>query len=421
MPRTILHSDMNGFYASVECVCRPELRDFPVAVGGDAEKRHGIILAKNELAKKYNIKTGEALWQARQKCPSLIIVPPDYPKYLDFARRSREIYYQYTDQVEAFGLDECWLDVTGSIGLFGSGKTIADEIRARIRRELGLTVSVGVSYNKVFAKLGSDMKKPDATTVITPENYRETIWPLPASDLLYVGYATTRKLMSYGIFSIGDLANADAQLIAYRFGKVGLMLLQFANGEDCSRVLVSSRESDHSMIKSIGNSTTTPRDLVTETDVKLTVWVLCESVATRLREHGFLCRTVQVYLRENDLTSYERQAKVAAPTQLACELAEASMRLYRENHPAKPLRSIGIRACNLIPANGNTQMSLFPEEQRRLGRVALERTVDDLRRRFGYFAVTYGMMLTDRGLTGLNPREDHVAHPVGWFCNNSLS
>ena len=189
MKPVILHSDMNNFYASVEILYDPALRDKPVAVAGDEEARHGIVLAKNDIAKRLGIHTGQVLWEARQQCPELVCVPAHYERYLAFSAQAREIYTSYTDQVESFGLDECWLDVTGSVGLFGDGPTIANDIRGRIRRELGLTVSVGVSFNKVFAKLGSDMKKPDAITVITPENYRERAWSLPVSDLLYVGPA----------------------------------------------------------------------------------------------------------------------------------------------------------------------------------------------------------------------------------------
>ena len=232
----ILHSDMNNFYASVEILYDPTLRDKPVAVAGDEEARHGIVLAKNDIAKRFGIRTGQVLWEARQQCPGLVCIPAHYERYLAFSAQARDIYTSYTDQVESFGLDECWLDVTGSVGLFGEGPAIADDIRGRMKRELGLTVSVGVSFNKVFAKLGSDMKKPDATTVITPENYRDKAWSLPVSDLLYVGPATTRKLNQYGITTIGELAQADPDLLYWLLGKNGIMLHQFANGQDHSGV-----------------------------------------------------------------------------------------------------------------------------------------------------------------------------------------
>ena len=266
MDPIILHSDMNNFYASVEILYDPSLNGRPVAVAGDEEARHGIVLAKNDLAKQFGIRTGQVLWEARQQCPELICVPAHYERYLHFSALARDIYISYTDQVEAFGLDECWLDVTGSVGLFGDGVTIANDIRARIRRELGLTVSVGVSYNKVFAKLGSDMKKPDATSVITPDNFRETAWRLPVSDLLYVGPATTRKLAQFGIHTIGALAQADQGFLYSLLGKNGIMLHRFANGQDHSGV---RRYYAVPPMKSIGNSTTAPRDLVSEDDVKI--------------------------------------------------------------------------------------------------------------------------------------------------------
>ncbi|MBP1763246.1 MAG: polymerase [Firmicutes bacterium] len=261
LARTILHVDLNNFYASVECLYRPELRNFPVAVTGDAEARHGIILAKNQLAKLAGVTTGEAIWQARQKCPRLICLPPDFRKYLRFSRLARTIYADYTDQIEPFGIDEAWLDVTGSIQLFGTGPEIADTIRQRLRSELGITASIGASYNKIFAKLGSDMKKPDATTVITAENFRNIVWPLPAGELLYVGRSTQRKLKSRFINTIGDLAKADPRNLRLLLGVWGETLRQFANGLDTSPVRLSGEES---IIKSIGNSTTTPRDLVNE-------------------------------------------------------------------------------------------------------------------------------------------------------------
>ena len=301
MERIILHSDMNNFYASVECLYNPDLRGKPVAVAGDPEARHGIVLAKNEEAKRFGVQTGDPLWMAKQKCPDIVFTPPHYDRYMQFSAAARKIYGEYTDQVEPYGLDECWLDVTGSMKLFGDGKTIADELRHRIRQELGVTVSVGVSYNKIFAKLGSDMKKPDATTVITSERFKEIVWPLPVSDLLYVGRATHQKLKRYYIKTIGDLAAADRRFLQCLLGQNGLMLWKFANGLDTSPV---SNIGAKSLIKSIGNSTTAPRDLVTDEDIKITLYVLCESVSARMREYGFVCDTVQLGVRDNELQSW---------------------------------------------------------------------------------------------------------------------
>jgi DNA polymerase-4 len=411
--RVILHVDLNNFYASVECLHRPELRDKPVAVGGDPTLRHGIILAKNYPAKSYGIKTGEVIWQARKKCPDLIVVPPNYSLYLRFARLAREIYSSYTDQIEPFGIDEAWLDVTKSRSLYGDGKKIADEIRARIKFELGITASVGVSYNKIFAKLGSDMKKPDATTVITPNNFRQVVWPLPAADLLYVGRATEKKLSRYMIRTIGDIAVTSRYFLRFLLGKWGDILWSFANGEDNSPVAVFGEEG---FIKSIGNSTTTPRDLVDNEDVKMVIYVLAESVAARLREHGFKCRTVQIHVRDCDLNVFTRQGKVGRPTNLSSEIAPLAMELFTVNyHWEKPLRSIGVRGTDLVTEREALQVSLFMDEEKRKRHEDLEKTVDILRKRFGHFSIQRGMMLEDRKLTGLNPKDDHVIHPVNFW------
>ncbi len=411
MARTILHSDLNSFYASVECLYNPEIRDKPVAVAGDPEARHGIVLTKNQIAKQYGIITGEAIWQAKQKCPGLVVVKPDYPKYLKFARMAREIYADYTGQIEPFGLDEAWLDVTGSRK--GDGPAIADEIRGRLAEELGITASVGVADNKIFAKLGSDMKKPDATTVITKANYRDKVWPLPAGDLLYVGRATQHKLYDRGIFTIGDIATCDREQLRAQLGKWGETLWTFANGLDGSPVACMG---DEALIKSIGNSTTTPRDLVCEKDVHMTVCVLAESVAARLREHGFKCRTVQIHIRDNTLASFERQAKVKRPTQLASDIIPLAMELFRGNYRwERPIRSVGVRGSDLTDASGNKQLSFLDDDMREDRRIRLESAVDKLRERFGHFAIQRAVMMDDRQLTGLNPKDDHVIHPVSYF------
>lgn len=406
--RTILHCDMNNFYASVECLYNPALRGKPVAVGGDVEARHGIILAKNYEAKKYGIQTGEALWQAKQKCKNLVIVPPSYDKYLYFSRMARKIYSDYTDQIESFGLDECWLDLSGTEKLFGDGKTAADRLRERIKFELGVTISVGVSYNKIFAKLGSDMKKPDATTVITRDNYKNIVWPLPASDLLFVGPATTRKLVKYGIHTIGQLAHTDGNLLGQWFGKNGLTLYAFANGLDCSPVAPNDTAA---VVKSVGNSITAPHDLVTDEDVKLTLFILAESVAARLREQGLRCTTVQISIRDNELFSYERQCGLEAPTSATLPITEASFALYKRHHTSgKPIRSIGVRGCKLVTQD-NVQLSFLDEAVKIQKQNDLERAIDHIRGRFGHSAVLRGIVMTDTAMAGIDPRGDHVIHP----------
>ena len=412
--RSVLHIDMNACYASIECLYDPSIRNLPVAVGGDVEARHGIILAKNQIAKRYGVKTGEALWQAKQKCPELHIVPPHFDRYLRFSRMAREIYADYTDLVEPFGLDEVWCDVTGTQKLRERGmEALANEIRERVKFELGITVSVGASWNKIFAKLGSDYKKPDAVTVFTPENYRDKVWPLPASDLLGVGRATERKLALRGIRTIGDIAAAPPSMLRGFLGKWGLILHDFAAGYDSSPV---ARAGDEAVIKSIGNSTTTPRDLCCDEDAGIVYWMLCESVAERMRESGFLCRGVQVHIRDNELASFERQLKLESPTCLASTLHEAAMRLMRENWDwHKPLRSIGVRATDLLPASTPVQCSIFEDSERQEKRERLERSVDALRRRFGHYCVGRAVCVSDPTLRNISPKDEHVIHPVGYF------
>ena len=411
MTRTILHVDLNNFYASVECLYHPELRGKPVAVSGDVENRHGIILAKNQLAKAAGVKTGEAIWQAKGKCPGLVCLPPDYRKYLRFSRLARQIYADYTDKIESFGIDENWLDVTGSAALFGDGLKIANEIRRRIREEMGVTASVGVSWNKIFAKLGSDMKKPDATTLITEENFRQVVWPLPVEELLYVGRSTKTKLNNRAVFTIGDLAARDVQLLKMALGVWGETLWTFANGLDAAPVAQSGEES---FIKSVGNSTTTPRDLVNIEDVKMIVFVLAESVAARLRRHGLKCRTVAVHIRNNELYSFERQGKLAAPSFLARDIAGKALELFRQNYTwDRPIRSLGVRGADLVTEHGAVQLDMFAPDSAE--QEQLERTLDRLRERFGPYCVRRCALLQDARLTGFNPKDDHVIHPVSFF------
>ena len=291
MDRTILHSDANCFYASVEMLYHPEYAGKPLAVGGDPEARHGIVLTANYVAKRKGVKTGMALWQAKQVCPDLIFVPPRMDLYLKFSSMLREIYSEYTNQVEPYGCDEAWLDVTDSSLLKGDGRKIAEEINRSVKKELGITVSIGISWNKIFAKLGSDYKKPDGITEFNRTNYRELIWKLPVSDLLYVGRSTNRTLQKYGIRTIGELARTDPSFLERQLGKMGLVIFSFANGWDDSPV---AAESYHAPIKSIGNSTTTPRNLECDQDVQIILMALAESVAARLRKHGFRCNVVSI-------------------------------------------------------------------------------------------------------------------------------
>ena len=414
MERSILHVDINSCYANIELLHRPELRGKPVVVGADVEARHGIVLAKSQEAKPFGIKTGEVIWQAKQKCPGLIVLPPNYSLYLRFSRMIRALFAEYTDQVEPFGLDEAWLDITGSQHLFGSGAQVAEKIRKRVKRELGITVSIGVSWNKIFAKLGSDMKKPDAVTVITKDDFKQKVWTLPAEDLLYVGRATQRKLYGRGITTIGGIAQTPPDVLRDWFGKWGYVLHTFANGWDTTPV---ARAGNEAVIKSIGNSTTTPRDINNAQDAKIVFYNLAESVAARLREQGLKGRTIQIGVRDNTLVSFERQMKLPLSTCISGEICAAAIKLldihYRWD---RPLRSIGVRACDLVSAHENVQLTMYGDELQRERQESLERTIDDIRRRFGHYAIARAVMNTDPTLKQFNAKGDHIIHPVGYFA-----
>lgn len=408
MERVILHSDLNSFYASVEMLYQPKLRQIPMAVGGDEERRHGIILAKNEAAKKFQVATGEPLWQAKRKCPELTIVPPHFPKYLYFSNLVREIYLEYTDQVEPFGIDECWLDVTGSLGLYGIGIQIAEQIRQRIWNELGITVSIGVSNNKITSKLGSDYKKPDAITQITPENYKRIVYPLPASSLLYVGPATARKLQSRGIHTIGQLAQTDRKLLIQWFGKLGDLLFVFSNGLDRSPV---ARNDECAAVKSIGNSTTTCRDMKNDEDIRMVFTVLAESVAARVREHGLKGETLCIFVRDHTLHSFSCQQKLPRPSCLADTMVETAMALFQRHYSwPSPVRSIGLSISDFVYENMPVQLDLYHSHQTAAQREKLAKTVDSLRHRFGSGCVQRAIVLLDRELTHAAPEQEFALH-----------
>ena len=383
MDRVILHSDINACYASVELLFQPELRGRPVAVGGDEERRHGIVLAKTEEAKRAGVKTGMTLWQARSLCPELVVVPPHFDRYIHYSREVQRIYSEYTDRREPFGIDESWLDITGCLRA-GEGERAAREIGARIKRELGLTVSVGVSWNKVFAKLGSDYKKPDAVTVIDRGNFRDIVWPLPAEELLYVGRSTRVRLAALGIHTIGDIARTEERVLKLRLGKMGEVLHAYANGLDNSPVL---REGEYAPAKSVGNGTTTPRDMRSPADAMPVVVSLCECVGARLRRIG---------MRAGVLHCLSHRRRLEAHTDCDRELVGTALSLLSEAHSwPDPLRSLAVRAEELVPASMPEQLDMFTdradiERQRRL-----DAAVDRLRGRFGAGSVLRGAVFAD--------------------------
>lgn len=393
MVREILHCDLNNFYATVACRDDPSLRGKAVAVGGSKEERHGIILAKNEIAKQFGVSTGEAIWQAQQKCPSLIIVPPDFKRYTYFSQQVRKIYERYTDLVEPFGIDECWLDVTGSRRLFGDGVTIADRIRQEIIAEQGLTASVGVSFNKIFAKLGSDLKKPNATNVIPYDRFREIVWPLEVNRLLGVGPATERKLHSLAIFTVGDLANADFEAVRLRLGKNGELLHRFANGEENSAVLKTDFKYRP---QSIGRSVTCPKDLLNFDEVYRVFLRLSEEVARELRREDMDAHSIAVHIRDNRLQVREFMTGVDFPVQSAKVLADEGIKLLKRSYGFEyPLRSVGIRAINLRDYSPEFQLSFFDDRMKLIKQDMLERSMDKVRDRYGDGAVVRASLLND--------------------------
>ena len=390
--RVILHCDLNSFYASVELLSHPELRSQPVAVCGDPNSRKGIILAKNEAAKRFGIKTAETIWQARQKCPDLVLLPPHHDKYRELSRVINDIYGQYTDLVEPFGIDESWLDITGSMHLFGSDPAaIADSIRERIRRELGLTLSVGVSFNKVFAKLGSDYRKPDATTVISPDDWHLIVDPLPVGDLLFAGPAAQRVLAQYSIRTIGQLAQAGPELAERLLGKMGRQLWTYASGLDSDPVRPQHLQEP---VKSVGNSFTFPENLTTREQVRQGTALLCDSVATRLRQQGLYCGAVQVGLRDPGFHNISRQKPLGHSTHLMRELLEAAMELIDGAwRPPSPLRLISVTATHLTDRlETYEQVDLFsaPRQKRDEKQERLESAMDAIRSKYGGKAISFG-------------------------------
>lgn len=387
--KKILHCDANNFYASVECMLDPSLKDKYVAVSGNPDKRHGIILAKNQKAKECGIKTGEVIWEAKRKCPQLVLVPPQFDKYVYYSDKIFDIYCQYTDRVEPFGIDECWLDVTGSMRLFKSATAIADELRERIKKEIGITVSVGVSFNKVFAKLGSDMKKPDATTVISPDNFKKKVWGLDVGDMLMIGRKTADKLKGLGIVTIGDLANTNPKILVDKFGVNGQKMYDNANGINDEEVRLYYNKH---IPKSVGNSTTMPKDVTSRDEVKAVVMALSEMVAVRLRKYGFVAGGIHLGVRYNDLTYMGKQTKLPFKINSASCLCDQAMEIYDSIKHPNPLRLLSVTAFDLSKGDEVMQMSLFDDERTQKLR-RLDKSVDEIRQKYGYNALKSALLL----------------------------
>ena len=406
--RTILHCDMNNCYASIELISNPQWRGKPLAVCGSAEERRGIVLAKSEEAKKFGIKTGETLWQAKLKCPDLITVEPHYEEYLKYSRLARSIYYQYTDRVEPFGLDECWLDCTGSISLLGSGEKIAEEIRERIKNELGITVSIGVSFNKIFAKLGSDLKKPDAVSFIGRTDFRRKLWKLSASELFGVGRSTAEKLRRYGINTIGDLAGADPRLMMQILGKNGIQIWNHANGRDESDVMPAGYRAP---VKSIGHGITCIMDLVNDEEVKLVFLELCQDVSRRLRDNQLKASGVMISVRDSSMACRQYQCMLKIPSQCSSEITRAASELFSKKYIwDAPVRALAISAINLMDEKTPYQQDLFSDHEKHEKLERAERAMHTLRKRYGKKSVTYASLIQDIKIPG--ERTDIVVLPT---------
>ena len=409
--RTVLHSDLNNFYASVECRKNPEIRNKPVVVIGSKEDRHGIVLAKNTVAKALGVKTGDVYWEAKRKCgDSLVEVKADFPAYLAVSREVKKIYADYTDKIESYGIDECWLDVTHCQKLFGGGYNLAELIRTRIKEELGLTVSIGVSWNKVFAKLGSDMKKPDAVTEITLQNYKQKVWTLPVRELLYVGKATQQKLNAAGIKTIGDLALTDVNRLYAMLGKWGGYLHAYANGKDDSPVASAGDEKD---VKSIGNSLTAFRDLKSIAEVELVSWLPADSVRCRMRESGFeKARTVHIFARSYALKSYAKQGKLSNPFCNMKDIATLAFSLFNEVYPwTNDVRALGVTVSDFD--SGNEQLSLFSSGENEQKQTRLNAAIDSIRKKYGNKIIRPATVFSDPRLSELDIKGEHVIHPEG--------
>lgn len=389
MDRAILHVDMNNFYASVESIAHPEYRLVPMAVAGDKASRHGIILAKNMLAKEKGVKTAEPIWQAQRKCPGLVLVEPHHDLYDLYSQKARELYYRYTDRVESFGLDECWLDVTGSRRLFGSGEEIAHRIREQVKEELGLTVSVGVSFNKIFAKLGSDYKKPDAVTVFGRREMERIIWKLPVGDLLFVGPKTGKTLDKFGITTIGQVAQAGDKAMEAMLGKSGEMLWRYASGLDDSPVTLVGQEEG---VKTVGNSMTLPRDITNEEEIKCAFLTLAESVAARLRKLGLKAEEVQITVKNGEFEEYQRQCKLEAPVWDSRSLYQMALTLYRRENKKWAVRLLGLRAGKLTDGE-QEQVSFFGQDKGQQREEKLEQAMDAVRSRYGKESLNRALMM----------------------------
>ncbi|MDO5707885.1 MAG: DNA polymerase IV [Andreesenia angusta] len=393
MDRIILHVDMNNCYASIEAILNPKLRGFPIAVCGSEEDRSGIVLAKSQEAKILGVKTAETIWEAKKKCPELLVVPPHYDEYIKYSKLAKKLYYEYTNQVESFGLDECWLDITNSINLFGNSRNIAEDIRERMKREIGITVSIGISFNKVFAKLGSDLKKPDAITEITKDNYKKIVWKLEVDKIIGIGKATKKRLNSVGIFTLGELAKSDPGFLKRRLGINGIYLWNYANGRDFSRVMDMN---DRAPIKSIGHSITCREDLIDDIEVRNVFQELSLGLSKRLRDNDLEAGGIRISIKDNELRRSQYQSPLPYKTLSSIIISEEGFKLFKNIYNwKKPIRALGIRAIDLRKRGEPKQINLFSNYHYIRNKEIVDRTIYDLRKRYGEEIISFGSLIGD--------------------------
>ncbi len=411
MEKIILHSDLNNFYASVECLDNPKIANLPVAVSGGEKNRKGVVLAKNMLAKKCGVKTGDTIYEARKKCSEIIFVEPRFDRYIEVSNLVKQVYYEYTNLIEPFGVDECWLDVGDSIKLFGSGENIASLIRKRVKEEIGITVSIGVSFNKVFAKLGSDMKKPDAITIIDKNNFREKVWPLPISELLYAGKATVKKLNRMNVFSIGDLAKANSYNIQKVLGKNGLMLQKYALGLDDEMVkdIDFKRE-----VKSVGNGTTLPFDLTKIDDVKIVLMLLSESVSKRLREKGVYCENVGVEIKYSNFEVESKILKMENPSNCVDDIYSMAFKIFEKQWNYKPIRALSVRGGKIC-CKKSVQESIFEAEKKSLCSEKIDCMNEQIREKFGFNSIQRGIMLLNKDISKMDLTDQNTLQSIAFY------
>lgn len=410
MTRTIFHIDVNSAYLSWEAVYRLQhgetldLRTIPSAVGGDPKKRSGIILAKSTPAKVYKIQTGETLVAAFQKCPNLVVVPPNYNLYMKSSDSLVTLLREYSDHIQRFSVDEVFMEITDLKRLYPDPLALAEEIRERIKSELGFTVSIGISSNKLLAKMAGELKKPDGVSSIWPEEIEQKMWPLPVEELFMVGRATQPKLNRLGIFTIGDLASYDLKSLEYTMKSHGRLIWQYAQGLEDSFVKKDSRV----LVKGIGNSTTIPYDVDNAKEAKMILLSLTEMVAMRLRATGMCAMLVSVSIKTSEFEHYSHQRKFYTPTDATMQIYEYAKQLFDETWKGELIRHLGVRVSELC-ANDMIQLNLFEENERLEKLRQLDVTIDKLRERYDNKVITRGCFLNSgiKPISGGLPEDDY--------------